>query len=78
MFHQLAGLNSKEAVFEKWHISIKSEKEWEKRVLNCLNFIAGQEQPFNSLKEASLMSKVHEKLEIELNSMSTSKSNESE
>ena len=78
MFHQLAGLNNKEAVFEKWHISIKSEEEWEKRVLNCLNFIAEQEQTFNSLKEASLMSKVHEKLEIKLNSMSTSKSNKSE
>lgn len=78
IFHKLAGLNNKEAVFEKWHLSIKSEEAWETRILNCLNFVAGDDKLFNSLKEASPMSKVHEKLEKELSLMSASNSGKSE
>ncbi|MEY3868759.1 MAG: hypothetical protein RLZZ338_2650 [Cyanobacteriota bacterium] len=60
-FHQLEGL-SKDDVFRDWEVD--NLEEWEKRILTYLNFIAQPDLPqeFTSLEEASLMSKVHEKL----------------
>ena len=60
-FHQLEGL-SKDDVFRDWEVD--NLEEWKKRILTYLNFIAKPDLPqeFTSLEEASLMSKVHEKL----------------
>ncbi|MEL6438616.1 MAG: hypothetical protein AAFQ80_05090 [Cyanobacteria bacterium J06621_8] len=57
IFHRLLGLD-KGDLFSAWDTS--SLKEWQSRVLGCLNFISGQN--YNSLSEASLMSKVHQEL----------------
>jgi hypothetical protein len=56
-FHRLRGLEKIE-VFQAWKTA--NQKSWEARVLGCLNFVS--EQEFTSLKEASLMSRVHEDL----------------
>jgi hypothetical protein len=55
LFHGLEGLERQE-VFENW--GCNKLEEWESRVLNCLNFMTGQE--FDRLQQASLMSKVHQ------------------
>lgn len=57
VFHRLLGLD-KGDLFSAWGTS--SFKEWQSRVLGCLNFISGKN--YNSLSEASLMSKVHQEL----------------
>lgn len=62
-FHQLRGLEELE-LFAAW--DTENPKDWEKRVLSCLNFISNQnfdllrELP---LKEVSLISHVHKELE---------------
>jgi len=71
LFHNLEGLQDKEAVFKAWEISKsdkqedpdKLEQRWKNRILNCLNFIAEPQPRPTSLEEASLMFKVHEKLD---------------
>jgi len=65
LFHSIEGLQPKD-VFEAWDVNVcddweKDIREWEARLCGCLNFIA--KEKFESLKEASLMAKVHEKLE---------------
>ncbi|NEQ64537.1 MAG: hypothetical protein F6K21_03345 [Symploca sp. SIO2D2] len=60
LFHRLLGLQ-KEEVFRAWGTSNYTTREWESRVLGCLNFLSGKE--FSSLSEASLMSQVHRELE---------------
>ncbi|NER47549.1 MAG: hypothetical protein F6J92_12765, partial [Symploca sp. SIO1A3] len=70
LFHNLEGLQDKEAVFKAWEISKsdnqedpgKLEQRWKNRVLNCLNFIAEPQPRPTSLEEASLMFQVHKKL----------------
>jgi hypothetical protein len=58
LFHQLLGLQEEE-IYKVW---ATNKEGWETRVLGCLNFIA-EPQPYPpSLKEASLMSQVHEEL----------------
>jgi hypothetical protein len=62
-FHQLLGLQELE-LFTAW--DTKNPKDWEKTVLSCLNFISGQNFDLSiecPLEEASLMFKVHKKLE---------------
>lgn len=61
LFHQLLGMQ-KVQVFEDWDTHPKNQEAWEARVLGCLNFISG-ESFTPSLKETSLMSKVHEELD---------------
>jgi hypothetical protein len=61
--HQIKGM-SETKLWEFWGVS--SMEEWEQRLLHFLNFIAKEEdlsQNFESLKDASLMSEVHKKLE---------------
>jgi hypothetical protein len=58
LFHQLLGLEEIE-VFGYWYTD--DQADWEARVLGCLNFVSEQYH-FTSLKEASLMSQVHEEL----------------
>lgn len=58
LFHQLFGLEEIE-VFGYWYTDDQSD--WEARVLGCLNFLSEQ-YDFTSLKDASLMSQVHEEL----------------
>ena len=57
LFHRLLGLGKRE-VFQAW--DAQNKREWESRVLGCLNFLS--EQDFTSLAEASLMFQVHEEL----------------
>lgn len=56
-FHRLLGLTEKE-LFQAWSASDKPQ--WERKILGCLEFIS--EKKFTSLKEASLMSLVHNEL----------------
>lgn len=55
-FHGLGGLQEQE-LYQAWGKNLKNRQEWEKRVLNCLNFISGQS--FKSLADASLFAKLH-------------------
>ena len=57
LFHRLLGLGKRE-VFQAW--DAQNQREWESRVLGCLNFLS--EQNFTSLADASLMFQVHEEL----------------
>ncbi len=67
LFHQLKGLEGQEKVFENWQSPNEPkwkqdpEGHWKLRVLKCLNFIC--EENFSSLEEASLLVKVHQKIE---------------
>lgn len=58
LFHRLKGLQQAE-VFQEWQV--ESQEEWEARILHYLNFVT--KQTFSSLKDASLMSQVHQELE---------------
>jgi hypothetical protein len=58
-FHRLKGLD-KSSLYQAW--GMNSVSSWEKRFLRCLSLISGQ-SPSKSLKEASLMAKVHTELE---------------
>jgi hypothetical protein len=62
IFHQIQGMSETE-LWEFWGVS--SPEEWEQRLLHFLNFIAEEEflQDFENLKDVSLMSEVHKKLE---------------
>jgi hypothetical protein len=60
LFHQLLGMPEAK-VFEYW--DTLNPKDWEARVLGCLNFIAEPKPFFSSLEEASLMFNVHKELE---------------
>lgn len=66
LFHQLEGLQDKEAVFREWDTT--DEQSWKNRVINCLNFVSGKQYQFsdndNSNEHAiSLMVRVHQELE---------------
>ena len=58
LFHRLKGLEVAD-VFQEW--KVKDMDELENRIRHYLNFIS--DQSFDSLKEASLMVKVHQELE---------------
>lgn len=65
LFHSIEGLQPND-VFEAWDINVSGDwekdiQEWESRLCGCLNFIA--KENFESLKDASLMVKVHQELE---------------
>ncbi|MEG3939818.1 hypothetical protein QT995_16870 [Microcoleus sp. S36b_A3] len=61
LFHRLEGLQEQE-IYDAWDAANKDE--WIEIVLGCLNFIAEKDIPnkLESLKEASLMFKVHQEL----------------
>ncbi len=59
LFHRLKGMDQ-QMLFKAW--GMNSRDSWEKRILRCLNLISDQSQ-FRSLTKASLMAKVHQKLE---------------
>jgi len=64
LFHQLKGLQDREAVFAQWKSPDEpslNEQGWKNRVINCLNFVS--DQKFSSIEDASLMAKVHRELE---------------
>lgn len=77
LFHQLNGLQNKQAIFEAWKIDLDvsdPESLWKKRILNCLNFISGQtfksiDQVDNENDVASLMILVHQRLVDEVNKL---------
>jgi len=58
LFHRLKGLEVAD-VFQEW--KVKDMDELETRIRHYLNFVS--DQSFDSLKEASLMVKVHQELE---------------
>ncbi|MBW4420985.1 MAG: hypothetical protein KME13_17400 [Myxacorys californica WJT36-NPBG1] len=57
--HRLGGLTERE-VFNAWGDDIKQQRQWENRILNCLNLITGQS--FKGLTQASLFSAMHEQV----------------
>jgi hypothetical protein len=61
--HQIQGM-SEPTLWEYWWVS--SQEEWAEKLLKFLNFIAKKDLPkeFESLADASLMSKVHRELEV--------------
>jgi hypothetical protein len=61
IFHQLQGMSEKQ-LWEFWEVP--TIQEWEVRILKFLNFIA--KQGFATLKEASLMARVHKELVNEI------------
>ncbi len=63
LFHGLTGLTKLE-LFEIW--KCKSQREWEKSLLSCLEFVSGQS--FENLEQASLMSKIHQEIVAEIKS----------
>jgi hypothetical protein len=65
LFHQINGLQSKEAVFQAWETA--DEQAWKDRVCACLNFIS-ERSDLESLEQASLMAKVHAELERAIDS----------
>jgi hypothetical protein len=56
-FHQILGMKELE-VCDAWQTN--NSQQWEQRVLGCLNFVS--DRNFTSLKDASLMAKVHDEL----------------
>jgi hypothetical protein len=56
-FHQILGMKELE-VCDAWQTN--NSQQWEQRVLGCLNFVSDRD--FTSLKDASLMAKVHDEL----------------
>ncbi len=77
LFHKLSGLKDKGSVFKAWKIDPRDsdpESLWKERVLNCLNFISGQnfkliDQIDDGDGVASLMILVHQKLEQEVDGL---------
>ncbi|PSB00562.1 hypothetical protein [Merismopedia glauca] len=57
IFHCLRGLQE-ENLFKAW--DTRDRAGWEARLVSCLNFVSGEK--FQSLKKASLMANIHEKL----------------
>ena len=57
VFHRLLGMD-KSDLFAAWDAF--GFKEWQTRIIGCLNFISGQS--YTSLAEASSMSQVHQTL----------------
>jgi hypothetical protein len=56
VFHGLGGLQEQE-LYQAWGKDITNQKQWEKRVLGCLNFVSGQS--FRSLADGSIFSSLH-------------------
>ena len=57
--HRLGGISKRE-VLSAWGEDIKDPFHWDKRVVSCLNILTGQS--FESLHEASLFAKVHDRV----------------
>jgi hypothetical protein len=57
--HQLGGL-SLQQVLKAWGQEIRTQAQWETRILTCLNLLAGQS--FKALKQGSLFYLVHTKV----------------
>jgi hypothetical protein len=55
--HQVVGMDDKR-IFKAW--GVKDEIAWQKRVLDCLNFVSDKD--FSSLKKASVMPIIHASL----------------
>jgi len=56
--HQLGGLSLQKAL-KAWGQDIRTQAEWETRILTCLNLLTGQ--PFRTLEQASLFCSIHKK-----------------
>lgn len=65
LFHQLAGLQDKDAVFAEWQTF--DEQSWKDRVKGCLNFVS--DQKFVLIEDGSLMAKVHQELKKEIDKL---------
>jgi hypothetical protein len=55
--HQVVKVTEKD-IFDAW--DVKNKREWESRILDCLNLISGK--PYSSLEKASFMPVVHSNL----------------
>jgi hypothetical protein len=63
--HNLGGINDKD-LFKAWGQDIKNQKDWENRILTCLNLIANNN--FSSLYQASLFACTHHKIKQKITS----------
>jgi len=61
LVHQLSGLSA-EDLFQFWQVS--NDEEWEKKILEFLNFIA--EQSFTAWDEVCLMPTIHQQILAEI------------
>jgi len=57
--HKLGGISEKE-LYQAWGKDTYNQKDWEKRILNCLNLIT--ENKFNYLWQGSLFASIHERV----------------
>jgi len=69
-FHRLLALQEEDLI-KAWKVS--SISEWQNAILGCLNFIAKDDltKEFKSLKEASLMSQIHQELEEKIKAIAS-------
>lgn len=67
LFHRLKGITEQE-VYDAW--GCNNKEKWEKVLFECISLVSEIQNPvFKSLKQASLMSKVHQKLENLINNL---------
>lgn len=57
--HKLGGISEKE-LYQAWGKDTYNQKDWEKRILNCLNLIT--ENKFFSLWQGSLFASIHQRV----------------
>lgn len=57
--HKLGGISEKE-LYQAWGKDTYNQKDWEKRILNCLNLIT--EKKFNYLWQGSLFASIHQRV----------------
>jgi hypothetical protein len=57
--HKLGGISEGE-LYQAWGKDTYNQKDWEKRILNCLNLIT--ENKFNYLWQGSLFASIHERV----------------
>jgi len=57
--HKLGGISEKE-LYQAWGKDTYNQKDWEKRILNCLNLIT--ENKFNYLWQGSLFASIHQRV----------------
>jgi hypothetical protein len=63
VFHGLGGLQEQE-LYQAWGKDVTNRKQWEKRVLSCLNFVS--EQSFGSLADGSIFARLHNSMVTKL------------
>ena len=67
LFHRLKGITEKE-VYTAW--GCKDPQQWAQLLLNCVRLVSNtQDENFKSLKQASLITPIHENIETEIDKL---------